>query len=177
GAFALKKLERNIRVDLIVSDIMMDIVDGFELRNLVTKSKRYSSMPFIFLTAKTGTEAKVMGHERGGVAYIEKPFDIMVLKAQIDIILEVREKHQNQLLKRVLTENHENGGIDKKDWFEFNCNKYGLTPREKEVCKLLLQGSSAVEVGDCLSISPNTVKKHMKNAYEKVGVKNKVHLI
>lgn len=177
GAFALKKLEKNIHVDLIVSDIMMDIVGGFELRDLVSKSKRYSSMPFVFLTAKTGTEAKVMGHERGGVAYIEKPFDVMVLKAQIDIILELREKHQNQLLKSVLTQKQDNGMVEDRDWFVINSEKYGLTPREKEVCKFLLEGNSAVNIGEKLNISPHTVKKHMKNAYEKVGVKNKVHLI
>src|SRR5690606_13451041 len=48
GAHALEKLAKNIPIDLIVSDIMMDVVSGYKLFEHVSKTHRYSHLPFIF---------------------------------------------------------------------------------------------------------------------------------
>ncbi|MDR0507959.1 MAG: helix-turn-helix domain-containing protein [Dysgonamonadaceae bacterium] len=77
-------------VDLIVSDIMMPGIDGFELCRRVKTDLNLSHIPVILLTAKTTMEAKIEGMEHGADAYIEKPFSIKYLKNQIENLLKLR---------------------------------------------------------------------------------------
>ena len=176
GAHALEKLAKNIPIDLIVSDIMMDVVSGYKLFEHVSKTHRYSHLPFIFLTAKTGQEAKEKGHLSGAVGYIEKPFHFGLLKAQIDSILQNRNRQQQKLLKKVL--HHDNGSVfqDERDWFTVNCDRFVFTQREKEISGLLIKGVTSTEISKKLGIAPNTVKTHIRNIYEKAVVKSKIQL-
>lgn len=61
--------------------------------------------------------------------------------------------------------------------FEENCLKYGLSPREIDIVKLIDQGLIYKAIGEKLFISERTIGKHVQNIYEKVGVSNKVALI
>lgn len=61
--------------------------------------------------------------------------------------------------------------------FQENCTRYKLTNREIEIVQLLRQGSKYQTIGEKLFISELTVKKHVHNVFEKVGVNNKVELI
>ena len=61
--------------------------------------------------------------------------------------------------------------------FQDNCTQYKLTNREIEIVQLLRQGSKYQSIGEKLFISELTVKKHVHNVFEKVGVNNKVELI
>ena len=70
GKIALGVLADN-NCDLIVSDIMMPEMDGYELCEYVKSELRYSHIPIIQLTAKTSVEDKVRGLEYGADAYIE----------------------------------------------------------------------------------------------------------
>lgn len=84
--------------DLIVSDIMMPEMDGYELCEYVKSELRYSHIPIIQLTAKTSVEDKVRGLEYGADAYIEKPFSSEHLMAQIDSLIRNRERIRRALL-------------------------------------------------------------------------------
>lgn len=84
--------------DLIVSDIMMPEMDGYELCEQVKSELRYSHIPIIQLTAKTSVEDKVRGLEFGADAYIEKPFSSEHLMAQIDSLIRNRERIRRALL-------------------------------------------------------------------------------
>ena len=55
--------------------------------------------------------------------------------------------------------------------------RYGVTPREREVISLVITGRSNREITEDLFISPETVKKHIYNAYRKIGVRNRVQLV
>lgn len=86
GIPALKLLETEA-VQLIVSDVMMPGMDGFELCKTIKSNFEYSHIPVILLTAKNTIQSKVQGLELGADAYIEKPFSKEHLMAQIASLL------------------------------------------------------------------------------------------
>ncbi len=86
-------------VDLIVSDIMMPYIDGYELCTKLKEDITYSHIPFIMLTAKISLQSKIEGLKYGADAYIEKPFSPSFLQAQIDSLLRNRRhvrEHYNK---------------------------------------------------------------------------------
>lgn len=90
GQQALEMLTQH-RVDLIVSDAMMEPVDGFELCRQVKENVVYSHIPFILLTALTLDSAKIRGMESGADSYIEKPFSTEYLLNVMQNLLRTRE--------------------------------------------------------------------------------------
>lgn len=79
-------------VHLIVSDVMMPVMDGFELCKIVKSNFEYSHVPVILLTAKNSIQSKIQGLELGADAYIEKPFYSEHLRVQIANLLANRNK-------------------------------------------------------------------------------------
>ncbi len=90
GEQALSCLE-NHPVDLIVSDVMMPKIDGYELCTRLKENLHFSHIPFIMLTAKNSLQSKIEGLEYGADAYIEKPFSPTFLQAQITSLLRNRQ--------------------------------------------------------------------------------------
>lgn len=78
-------------IDLVVSDLMMPNLDGFELCNRVKRNPVFKHIPFIMLTAKNSLKAKIEVLEYGADAYIEKPFSPSFLQAQIGSLLKNRQ--------------------------------------------------------------------------------------
>lgn len=78
-------------IDIIVSDFMMPGIDGAELCRRVKSDIATSYIPFLMLTAKTGREAKEESFGAGADAFVEKPFSLKQLTAQIDNIIHTRE--------------------------------------------------------------------------------------
>lgn len=93
GKMALKMLNEN-HVDLIVSDVMMPEMDGFELCRCIKTDIRISHIPVVLLTAKADVDAKIAGLEIGADVYIEKPFSVNHLRAQINSLLQNRERQR-----------------------------------------------------------------------------------
>ena len=79
-------------VQLVISDVMMPVMDGFELCKTIKTNFEFSHIPVILLTAKNTIQAKVEGLEIGADAYIEKPFSKDHLQAQIASLLNNRQK-------------------------------------------------------------------------------------
>lgn len=79
-------------VDAIVSDVMMEPVDGFELCQTVKGDVNYSHIPFVLLTALTIDSAKVQGMESGADSYIEKPFSMDYLVSVIENLIRSRQR-------------------------------------------------------------------------------------
>ena len=91
GLEALEVLD-NQEVTLVVSDVVMPRMDGFELCKVVKSKLDYSHIPVILLTAKTNIQSKIEGLELGADAYIEKPFSVEYLQACIANLINSREK-------------------------------------------------------------------------------------
>jgi DNA-binding response OmpR family regulator len=91
GCEALEQLKENA-VQLVISDIMMPVMDGFELCRIIKTNFDHSHIPVILLTAKNTLQSKIEGLELGADAYIEKPFSPEFLRAQISNLLTNRNK-------------------------------------------------------------------------------------
>ena len=94
GAEAADLLERG-RYDLVLLDVMLPEIDGFELMEYI----RPMEMPVIFITAKNAVNDRVRGLRAGAEDYIVKPFEIVELLARVDVVL--RRWRKNDAVLRV----------------------------------------------------------------------------
>jgi len=101
GEEALSILENN-SINLIISDIMMPVMDGFELCNKVKNNVHYSHIPFIILTAQHNLQSRLEGLNKGADAYMEKPFSMELLQAQVVNLLKSREMLSKAYLEKPL---------------------------------------------------------------------------
>ena len=98
GIEALAVLD-NHYVNLVVSDVLMPQMDGFELCKTIKSDLSYSHIPVVLLTAKTNIQSKIEGLELGADAYIEKPFSVEYLLANISSLIHNREKLRQTFAK------------------------------------------------------------------------------
>ncbi|MDY7014861.1 MAG: diguanylate cyclase, partial [Cyanobacteriota bacterium] len=94
--------------DLILLDVMMPGIDGFEICKRLKAAKIVRDIPIIFMTALSDAESKVKGLNLGAVDYITKPFQQEEVLSRIQLHLKLRSlnkdlQHQNQLLVREIT--------------------------------------------------------------------------
>ncbi len=87
---ALKILNR-INIDLILLDIMMPEIDGYELCKILKKDEALKNIPVIFITGKDDVASIVKGFETGAVDYITKPVEVLELKARIKTHMELQK--------------------------------------------------------------------------------------
>ena len=102
GSDALEIIRKG-KVDLVVSDIMMPIMDGCELCNHIKNDSDLSHVPVILLTAAIGVEKRIETLEIGADGYIEKPFPIDLLISNIANLFKNREISYKQFINKPLT--------------------------------------------------------------------------
>lgn len=88
--------------DLIISDLMMPVKDGFELLNALKKNFETSHIPIILLTAKAGSDSRIQGLDQDADDYLVKPFNKEELKSRIFNLLRQRKKLQKLYLENPL---------------------------------------------------------------------------
>lgn len=106
GETALKKLH-HIQPDLILLDVMMPGIDGFETCRRVKSNPETKDIPIIFMTALSDTEHKVSGLKIGAIDYITKPIQVEEVLARVNVHLDLRNAQiqvQQEVLERKKTE-------------------------------------------------------------------------
>lgn len=91
GVEALELLKKN-DIEMVISDIIMPEMDGLELCKQIKNNQQWSHIPVILLTARGNLQSKLEGLEYGADAYIEKPFSIVFLQAQISNLFSNKER-------------------------------------------------------------------------------------
>jgi len=102
GQQAIDVMQRE-NVQLVISDIMMPVMDGIELCKKMKNDVQFSHIPIILLTAKNSINSKIEGLEVGADAYIEKPFSLDHLTAQISNLISNRNIIKEYFARSPLT--------------------------------------------------------------------------
>lgn len=153
GHDALKKVrDARRRPDLILLDIMMPIMDGYEVCKELKADPSTSDIPIIFVTALTEYDQEAKGFELGAVDYIGKPFNIQVVKARVKYQVELhRAKRQLLIQKQHLELERETieGTLTRmRDAFPLDSRhlRYLISPVEKTSGDILLNTVNAENV-------------------------------
>lgn len=117
-------------VDIVVTDVMMPLMNGFELCHKIKSNIEYSHIPVILLTAKTLPESKEEGFSYGADSYIEKPFTIQQLHMQIRNLLNLRTAFQKRMASFFPQATPEEK--DKEDYIPFTAQDQEFIKRYKK---------------------------------------------
>ncbi|MEM9946683.1 MAG: response regulator transcription factor [Cyanobacteria bacterium P01_D01_bin.36] len=154
--------------DLIVSDVVMPEMNGFELCTKVRATDAGQLVPFIFLSGRCDLEDRIQGHTIGADDYLVKPFHPRELIAKIEAQLARAHRIRTEIQK-ALQQPSAGSVKDKKP--------LPLTPAEEKVFWEVIQGYTNKKIGDRLFISPRTVQTHLSNILSKLSVENRSQLI
>ncbi len=153
--------------DLIISDIRMPGMDGYQLVRNLRSNARTRLVPVVFLTAKDETADRIQGFRTGVDAYITKPFEPEELAAIVAAILNRVERTHADLARMF----GEQEGEDK----EFIRDE-DLTDAEWRVAEAVARGSSNKEIASELSLSLRTIEGHISRILSKKNLGNRVEL-
>ena len=157
--------------DLILLDILMPDMNGYEVCQRLKEDAALKDVPVIFLSALTEMEDKVRGLRGGGNDYMTKPLQSEELLARIEIHLKLRRqqkalKAQNDLLEEKIRPHIKQGSLLST-----------LSAREREILHWVREGKRNSEIAQILNISAHTVRHHLENVFTKLGVETRTAAI
>lgn len=149
---------------ILLLDVNLEGVNGIELGEILKKD--YPEMAIIIITMYNQAHLIEKSKDAGLDGYLLKDCETDVLINSINRILNGE--------KIFITQKEYDASPLLKDDFLL---QYQLTEREKEIIRLLTQGKSNTEIGECLFLSFHTIKTHRKNIYNKLGVSSLIELV
>jgi len=153
-------LARREKPDLILCDVMMPELDGHGVLQALQQDAGLALIPFVFLTAKGDKDDLRSGMNLGADDYLTKP----VANADLVQAIETRLRRSQQQAKREF----------KPDFSSTEpLLRLGLTPRATEALLWLAQGKTNSDIATILGITESTVKKHVQEIFEKLGVETR----
>jgi DNA-binding NarL/FixJ family response regulator len=165
---------------LIVTDITMPQMDGYEFVRRVRQRPALRLLPVVFLTARTETEERIRGYQLGCDVYLAKPFELQELGAVIRNLLERLQMIESEWRSRVAispSELERNASTSKAAVLPVLTDGVNLTEREREVLKVLTEGLSNIQIGEYLHLSPRTVEKYVSSLLRKTETNNRAELV
>jgi DNA-binding NarL/FixJ family response regulator len=171
--------------DLIISDIMMPQIDGYQFLQQLREDARFKSLPVVFLTARGMTSDRIQGYESGCDAYLSKPFEPEELEAIVKNLLARRatiisSNSSSGELEKITQEIQEiknilgQGSSLVKIPSDLNIT---LTPREQSVLDLVAEGLMNKEIAKKLETSVRNVEKYVSRLFNKTGTSSRTELV
>lgn len=191
GKDALARFSQDVP-DIIVSDVSMPEMDGFEFCRQLRSQPSGKLIPFIFLSAKNELNDRFQGHVIGADNYLTKPFEMKELLANIEALIERSRRVHAEIVH--LIEQLANPQL-KDTLFNSNAQQsqttvpieetaipvptkpLPLTPAEERVFWETIQGYTNKQISDRLFISPRTVQTHLSNILSKLDLSNRTQLV
>lgn len=164
GVQALNLLENGSSFDLILLDVMMPNMNGWDTLKTIRSNSFFEDIPVIMVTAVNEDQKMVSGLKIGADDYIVKPFILPNLLARIEAVLRRTKKQKN---------NNTNSNVTIGQVNNFN----SLTKREKDVLLLVTQGESNKSIAEKLVLSEVTVKSHLNSIFKKLNVANRTQAV
>jgi len=173
--------------DLVISDIMMPQVDGYQFLKQVREDPRYKALPVVFLTAKGMTSDRIQGYQAGCDAYLSKPFDPDELVAIVTNLLARRaaakETSESAESPDIAALTSQMARIESLLSGRSSIAqspspiKIDLTPREQSVLDLVAQGLMNKEIARRLETSVRNVEKYVSRLFSKTGTNSRTELV
>ncbi len=197
GRAALEAIGR-IHPHLMVVDIAMPEMSGYELIRRVRSDASMRLLPVIFLTARNETADRILGYQVGCDSYLAKPFELEELSA---IVRNLLDRNQMVMDWRSLAMTNAMTGMptgtppgippgmpmeSKGSASEPNARSadakqralaLDLTPREQDVIGLLGHGLSNPQIGEKLHLSARTIEKYVSSLFRKTDTTNRAELL
>ncbi|TVQ64718.1 MAG: DNA-binding response regulator [Spirulina sp. DLM2.Bin59] len=171
--------------DLVISDLMMPQVDGYQFLQQLRGDERFKNLPVVFLTARGMTTDRIQGYQAGCDAYLPKPFEPDELLAIVKNLLSrraVAEESQGDSAKleaiaRELASIK--GMLDQRGGITPSPSPIhiDLTPREQSVLDLVAQGLMNKEIASQLETSVRNVEKYVSRLFSKTGTNSRTELV
>ena len=150
---------KKYRPDLIVLDIMLPDMNGFDILKKMRKIDALKEIPVIFLSGLQEAETVIEGLEIGADDYIIKPFDPNILVAKINVLYRRLHPEDQSSTEKII------------EIFE------QLTYQERKILQWIEKGYTNKEIADKLKLTEGTIKVYNHNIFQKLQVKNRTQAI
>jgi len=165
GLQGIKKLTSDkCFYDMVLLDVMMPNMDGWETLKTIRSNKKLENIPIIMITALNEEQKEISGLKFGADDYVVKPFILPNLLARIEALLR-RSTWQKEKVNNVDLKFVQEGEIEP------------LTTREKEILKMVAQGASNNDIAEKLFVREVTVKTHLNSIFKKLKVKSRTQAV
>ncbi|MBD2578758.1 response regulator transcription factor [Oscillatoria sp. FACHB-1406] len=171
--------------DLVISDIMMPQVSGYQFLDRLRADPRFQALPVIFLTARGMTADRIVGYEAGCDAYLPKPFEPEELVAIVRNLLarrnaaaatdsdNIKLEQIERGIKEILVTLGGASGLPQT----VAKSEIELTPREQSVLDLVAKGLMNKEIARQLNTSVRNVEKYVSRLFGKTGTYSRTELV
>jgi DNA-binding NarL/FixJ family response regulator len=185
--------------DLVVSDIMMPEMDGFEFCRRLRATSSGQLVPFIFLSSLGELDNRIEGHSIGADDYLIKPFEPRELVAKIEAQIERSRRIHKEIFRlfervtspdsspitsplmsaqaEVLFLDARKSTGSEEETIEATLDSLPLTPAEVRVFWEVIQGFTNKQIANRLFVSPRTVQTHLSHILTKLNLENRNQLI
>lgn len=173
--------------DLVITDIMMPQVDGYQFLKQLRDDPNFKTTPVVFLTARGMTADRIQGYNAGCDAYISKPFDPDELVAVVSNLMQKQEAlraaaaddegHNIADMARQIAEIRamlmQKGSIAQTP----SPIKHDFTAREQSVLELVVDGLMNKQIASRLDTSVRNVEKYVSRLFTKTGTSSRTELV
>ena len=147
--------------DLILLDIVMPGMDGYQVCETLRSEPRTAAIPIIFVTALDSTEQEIKGLQNGALDYVTKPFNGDIVKARV----------RNQLqYKDSLLASASGEAVD-------DPRSAAMTPRQKEIFEWVKAGKTNWEIAQIIGCSRDNVKYHVRQILRLSGTSSRTQAV